>query len=1226
MAMNSVNPSQLGKYLDGFVPDPMADISETLQKALFLARHLQERATALQTPQEYRQQAELDRMLQHPEDKATLVQITDQAFRSSVPHRVADQLIHILDVQGIPRFFSRFDRAMLRGFQSFGGYLPGVAVPLVKEKMHHETANVILPAEREMLTEHLQRRRKEGVRMNVNYLGEALLGEEEAERRLKAYQQALQLPEIEVISVKISTIYSQISPLAREHTIDQLCDRMELLYLASAKTPYVRRDGQQVPKFVYLDMEEYRDLQLTAEVFMRTLDRPGLETIGAGIALQAYIPDSYAVQKRINDWARQRVAAGGHPVTIRLVKGANMEMEQVEASIRGWPQAPFRTKVATDANFKRMLHQGLEAENLAAVRLGVASHNLFDVAYALVLAEERKALDRVQFEMLEGMANHQRRALFEVAQNLLLYAPACYQRDFIHAIGYLIRRLDENTGEENFLRHTFKLKVDSSQWRELERGFLDSFAYIQKLTDDPRRIQNRGSENPVTGVSAAEFKNEPDTDFSLLPNVQWAESLIDSWSDRHGNRATDIPLVIDGRDIYDDRTTAACFDPSRPDVVVGRYRPAVDADIQTAVGCAKSDPDHWRSRTPRERAELLRAAALQIRAARADLMGAALADAGKTLTESDPEVSEAVDFVEFYSRTAERYQTDARWQTNGKGVVAVVPPWNFPIAIPCGGVAAALAAGNTVILKPASDAVLPAYVLCQCFWRAGISKRVLQFAPCSGSGAGQTLVTHDDVDVVILTGGTETALSMLSHKPQMNLLAETGGKNATIVTAMSDRDLAIKNVLHSAFSHSGQKCSATSLLILEQEVYDDPQFRRTLCDAVESLHVGSAWDLKTKVGPLIRPPSGVLETAFKELEPGESWAVMPHPSPDNPHLYSPAVKWDVRPGSFTHNTEFFGPVLGVMKARNLDEAIHFVNATGYGLTSGLESLDDREQAIWRDAIRAGNLYINRPTTGAIVLRQPFGGMGKSAFGPGIKAGGPNYVVPLMDWRDPPPSSADKSMPLEVDDEHVAALCEYVGTAAVDEHDVRAADIRRLTAAVESYAAAMADEFGVAHDDFELIGQDNFRRYLPAGAIRIRVESGDSWFDVFARVVAAKLAGCRSTVSYPPDVDDATMNQLHDATEQWAGAVEFVEESDDRLATIVAAGQTDRLRYAAADRVSMIVRSAAAQAGVFIADAPVLAQGRIELLWYLREQSISHDYHRYGNLGGRSSESRKSKPL
>ncbi|HMP07621.1 MAG TPA: proline dehydrogenase family protein, partial [Lacipirellulaceae bacterium] len=306
---------------------PLAD--DAVEQAVDLARRLQQRAGELQTAAERRQQAELDRMIQSPRDKATLVEITDQAFRAQRSPRAADQLVHILDVQGVPRFFSALDRTLLRGFQSFGSYLPGVAMPLVREKMHQETANVVLPAEEELLREHLQQRRAAGLRMNVNLLGEALLGEAEARRRLQAYLAALQRPEIEVVSVKISTIYSQISPLARTHTVEVLCDRLELLLRAAAKGRFTRADGSVVPKFVYLDMEEYRDLEITAEAFVRTLDRPGLEQAAAGIALQAYVPDSFAVQRRLTEWARQRVARGGAPVTIRLVKGANMEMERV---------------------------------------------------------------------------------------------------------------------------------------------------------------------------------------------------------------------------------------------------------------------------------------------------------------------------------------------------------------------------------------------------------------------------------------------------------------------------------------------------------------------------------------------------------------------------------------------------------------------------------------------------------------------------------------------------------------------------------------------------------------------------------------------------------------------------------------------------------------------------------------------------------------------------------
>jgi len=1172
--------------------------TDLIDRAVSLAAKLQLRATELQTTAERHQQAELDRMLQTPSDKATLVQLTDQAFRAKSAERVADQFTHILDVQGVPRFFSPLDRAMLRGFQAFGDWLPGVSVPMVKEHMRQETANVILPAEPAVLGGHLRQRTAQGVRMNVNFLGEAILSEAEAERRLTLYLEALQLPETEVFSVKISTLYSQMSPIAREHTIAILCDRLERLYRSADHVRFTRGDGKRVPKFIYLDMEEYRDLSLTCEVFMRTLDRRGLEHTGAGIALQAYIPDSYCWQQRLNEWARQRVSNGGASITIRVVKGANMEMERHEASIKGWPQAPYESKLDTDANYKRMMHEGFKPENFAAVRLGIASHNLFDVAYALVLAVENGAMDRVQFEMLEGMANHQRRALFEEAQNLLLYAPVCHKEHFLSAIGYLIRRLDENTGPENFLRHTFKLVPGSEDWKELERGFRASFDRIETLRDAPRRTQDRpnkvvqgfspdSSPQNATMLLRAKaphyFVNEPDTDWSLPHHAEWAQSIVTAWKDRR----VEVPLVIEGAEVFDERLIPDCRDPSRPNVIVGHYRQANSEDINQAVECAARDDDGWRALAPEARQGVMRKVAQEFRKARADLMGAALANCGKTLAESDPEVSEAVDFVEFYAGSARAFFDLPGITAKGKGVVVVVSPWNFPIAIPCGGVAAALAAGNTVILKPASDAVLPAWELCRCFWRGGVSRKTLQFVPCSGGKKGAQLARHPQVNAVILTGGTETALTMLRAKPDLPLSAETGGKNATIITALADRDLAIKNVLHSAFSHAGQKCSATSQLLLEAEVYDDPEFKRTLVEAAESISVGSSWNLPTKMGPLIKPPSGDLETALLTLESGESWALMPRKINGNDCLWSPGIKWGVQPGSYTHLTEFFGPVLGVMRFENLHDAIALVNQTGYGLTSGLESLDNREQAEWKAGIRAGNLYINRGTTGAIVLRQPFGGMGKSAFGPGLKAGGPNYVAQFMEFEEK--RNAEFGM--------------------------------RIDEALAWYAAAWSEEFSREHDHFRLIGQDNVRRYLPVRNLRVRIHAEDTAFEVFARVAAARTAGCRITVSTPHGFASELIRRLHEATEGWSDAIVFIEESDDELAGAVAQREADRVRYAASSRVPLVVRCAAAESQVYLADAPVLAEGRVELLWYVQEQSVSFDYHRYGNLGARSGEAR-----
>lgn len=1213
-------------------PSCSLDDKRLVQAALGLATLLQQRAGQLQTPQERRQQAELDRMLQHPEDKSTLTQITDQSFRSESAGRVVDQMVHILDVQGVPRFFSVFDQALLKGFQSFGEYLPGVAVPMVKEKMRKETANVILPAEHDKLAGHLRERSQEGLRMNVNFLGEAILGEQESRRRLDRYLAALQLPEIECVSIKISTLYSQISPIARKNSIRTVADRLELLYRAAAKETFLRSDGSRIPKFVYLDMEEYRDLNLTADIFMHTLSRKGMENVRAGIALQAYIPDSSLAQEAITQWAVERYRKGGSPITIRIVKGANMELEKVEASVRGWPQAPYRTKIETDANYKRMVRYGMRSENIEAAHLGIASHNLFDLAYAMILASSQQVLDHLQFEMLEGMANHQRRAMFELSKSVLLYAPACQREEFINAIGYLIRRLDENTGPDNFLRHAFKISVGGSTWQRLENGFLEAVERIDTVSIQPRRQQDRRvlPEQPPKPTRWQALVNEPDTDFSLVANSIWAQSIIDQWQPRCDSQATGIPLSIGNQELEGSGVLVESIDPSRPGTIAARYHQADESQIRASVDCAHQDPSGWRSLAPAERYGILRKVAQELRIARGDLIGAAIADAGKTIMESDPEVSEAIDFVEFYAQCALELQESDQFKAQPAGVVVVVSPWNFPIAIPCGGIAAALAAGNTVIMKPASDTVLPAFVMCQCFWRAGVPREALQFIPCSGSMAGKWMLSRPEINRVILTGGTETALAILDANPRLKLFAETGGKNATIVSGLSDRDLAIKNALHSAFSHAGQKCSATSLLLLEEEVFQNREFKEQFVDAIVSLRVGSAWELSTKMGPLIRPPAGDLLRGLKELEHGESWAVMPTQLGDNPCMFTPGVKWNTTEGSFTHMTELFGPVLGVMRFKNLPEAIRKVNATGFGLTSGLESLDDREQKIWREWIKAGNLYINRPTTGAIVLRQPFGGMGKSAFGPGAKAGGPNYVGTLMNFE---PSASDPvSMNAGRLPEHASlkAFWDQLDRssrllldlpAASDGRSMTAAHIAQLRSAILSFDAFARDELNVEKDHLKLIGQDNVTRYLPATPLRIRITSTDHPFDICLRALAANAAKCRAIMSYADGVHEATVAVLEKLTSEWAGRIEFLEETDDELIQAIEAGQVARLRFTDTQSVPENILRSANRHQVYVSDQTVSMVGRVELLRYVMEQSISFDYHRYGNLGPRSPEKR-----
>jgi RHH-type proline utilization regulon transcriptional repressor/proline dehydrogenase/delta 1-pyrroline-5-carboxylate dehydrogenase len=1188
------------------------------EKAAARAEDWQKRANQLLTSEEKAIQEQMHRLLTHPLDKVILTKLIDQSFRSHDSGRVADQVNSILRQNGVPDFFSRVERLLMQMFMGLGRHFPALSVPKMIAKMRENSSRAIIPGESEPLHAHLEKRRQQGVRMNINHLGEAVLGEDEARSRLDTYIADMKDPAVEYISVKISTIYSQISSLAFEHSVGILVERLSELYDFAKRHTYTRSDGSAVPKFVNLDMEEYRDLEITTEAFIRTLDREAFKDYSAGIVLQAYLPDSHAIQRRLTEWALQRVAAGGSPIKLRIVKGANMEMELVESSQFNWPLAPYDNKFEVDANYKRMVAYGMQPDRIRAVNLGIASHNLFDLAFAYELGREHEVSRYFYFEMLEGMADHVRRALREKAGDVLLYAPVATRDQFINAIAYLIRRLDENTGEENFLRYACNLKTGSDHWRFLKDQFMTACRGMDRAGSRPHRIQDRGRETfpeTVGTYHEGRFVNEPDTDWSLKTNRQWAEAVRDKWCVGAGAAPATVPLVVDGQEVFEGRQVSECVDKSRIDarVCVARYALGNAADAEQAVATAKADPDGWREKTHAQRHEVLSGVAMALRGMRGDLMGAAAANTGKTFVEADVEISEAIDFAEYYPFATREIAERPNLSARGKGVGLVVSPWNFPIAIPCGGIVAALAAGNTVIFKPASDAVLVAWQLCQAFWQAGVSRQTLQFLPCSGSSVGPVLVGHPDVDFVILTGGTDTGLQMLAQKPGLLLSAETGGKNATIVTAMADRDQAIKNVLHSAFSNCGQKCSATSLLILEKEVYQDDNFKRQLVDAARSLKVGSAWGFENKLGPLIQPPSGDLKRALVQLEPGESWALEPKMVDGNPYLWTPGIKYGVQAASTTHMTEFFGPLLGVMCADHLDHAIELVNQTPYGLTSGIESLDTREQAYWKDRVQAGNLYVNRGTTGAITLRQPFGGMKKSALGPAVKAGGPNYTALFMDFTE---TGYPADGPINADSE----LLRLIQQLEIKRHwgafgDL-SADLYRTVRAVKSLLVNYERHFGCDNEYFHLRGQDNILRYLPVGAVVVRLHPDDTLFEALVRIAAAWVARNRVEISLPTEMSGAVVDFL-DSVEgrQLRGPAPLVRESDGEL--IRRMPNVDRIRYAAPDRVPGPVLAAAAKIGFYIARAPVMMEGRIELIHYTRNQSICDSYHRYGNLGERA---------
>lgn len=1112
------------------------------------------------TDEERKEQHKYAVMVQRPQDKKFLVKMLDESSQIRDSKKLAARIKTLIDQYGVPEFFNNRDAFLFKMYQSFGHHFDFIAIPIIKKRLRSDTSKVILNEARPKLTEHLATRNKQKIGQNVNLLGEVVLGNGEADHRYHHYLEALEAPDINYISVKISGIYAQTHALNYEESFPELVRRMSALYKKAIDFPYIDEQGNKHNKFVNLDMEEYKDSHFTLRLFKEVLSKPEFKNFTAGIVIQAYLPDAKEFQEDLLKFAKERVAAGGAPLKMRLVKGCNLEMETVVSSLRGWPN-PIRTsKTEVDSNYLHILETALKPENAKALHVGVASHNLFTIAYAYLLSQKLGSTDYMTFEMLEGMADHVWRAQAQLGNHVILYAPVVKDEHFLNAVSYLVRRMDENTAPDNFLTHSFNLKPGTEAWDFLEKQFEEAYNMMDQLEHAATRTQNRLAEY-IPLAPADELENEADTDFDLPINQEWVRRIVAKWKKSSTDTPEIIPLQIGDETLVTEKRHKYMDRCQDDEVCVCEMSQADSDQVKLILDIADKDPAGWRKTTIEERHKLMYDASNNLAKMRGDLIGCMCAVTGKTIVEGDVEVSEAVDYARFYTTTMRKFTKIANIEIKAKGAILVISPWNFPCAIPVGGIVAALAGGNTVILKPATVAAPVAWLFAKAFWDAGVPKEALQVI-ITDRPALKVLTTDPAIQHIVLTGGTETAQNIANANPATPLSAETGGKNAIILTASGDRDHAIMNIVHSAFGNAGQKCSACSLLLVERSVYEDKDFQSKMKDAATSLKVGSVWNVGNVVGPMITNKNDKLLQAMT-LEKGESWLVAPKFLDKHKYILAPTIKWDVKPGNFSFDTELFGPMLSVACIENLKEGVDLVNGLDYGLTSGLQSLDESEQKYWKDNIMAGNLYINRSITGAIVNRQPFGGMKLSAFGGGVKAGGPNYCACFVNITDKPDSKTDY---------------------------------------ISSYAKAYSEEFAHARDINKLYGEQNAFRYLPLKNMALRLFKGDSSEHAKMIALAAKTCGTPLTISF--DVDDDRTADLANT-----GAVLKKESLD---AFITSMQNYERIRTCGSD-IPMEVYKAAAKINKYIATAPPVKEGRVELIHYIKEQSITFEYHRYGSI-------------
>jgi RHH-type transcriptional regulator, proline utilization regulon repressor / proline dehydrogenase / delta 1-pyrroline-5-carboxylate dehydrogenase len=843
--------------------------------------------------------------------------------------------------------------------------------------------------------------RYRGVGFTADLLGEAVISEAEAEAyqatcidlvkglapRLAAMPEEPRLdrsPFGPIPRVNLSLKLTSLTP-----RFDALYDRSTTARVADRLRPILRvaRENQA---FVNVDMEQYSHKDLTYAIFREVLTEPEFrDWSDVGIVAQAYLPEAEGDLRKMEEWVTER----GTPITIRLVKGAYWDFEVTHARQMGWPVPVYLKKWQSDASFERCAR--FLMENHERLRPALGSHNIRSLSHAMAAAEAFHVPgDAYEVQMLHGMGEPIERALVARGRRVRVYTP---YGAMLPGMAYLVRRLLENTSNESFLKASFA-----------------SGAEIEELLRDPEEVGAMflsKRRTPPAPTPLPRFQNEPLTDFTRPDARAKMQEALDDVRDELYGKPLPCPIMLDGRE-HNTPAIDVVKAPGDQTIDVSMASRASAEVASQAVTAARRAFETWSNTPPRQRADVLLRVASNFRRDRFRLAAIEVYECGKPWREADGDVAEAIDFCEFYAREMirldEPQRRDVPGETNAierisRGVVVVIPPWNFPLAIPTGMVAAAIVAGNAVILKPAEQSTAIAFQLYEAFREAGLPPGVLQLLPGPGEIVGQALVDDPRIDLIAFTGSRAVGLEINRRasdtKPEQDhvkrVIAEMGGKNALIIDDDADLDEAVVGVLQSAFGYAGQKCSACSRAIVLEGVYD--AFVARLAEAAKAIPVGPPEDPETVVGPVIDSDAKARILRFGAIARREGRVV--HAADvgelaDKGHYVGPMIVADVEPSARIAEEEVFGPILAVIKASDLDDALKIANGTQYALTGGLYSRSPANIAKVKRALRVGNVYINRPITGALVDRQPFGGFKLSGIG-GSKAGGSSYLEEFL---------------------------------------------------------------------------------------------------------------------------------------------------------------------------------------------------------------------------------------
>jgi len=939
----------------------------------------------------------LEWAMSHPSFRTQLFRFVDVFPATTDDADVLRHLNEYFDGAEIPRVFD-----LGLGVADHMPFGPATAATLARRNIARVAEQFIVGTGPIDAVAGLERLWRQGSAFTVDLLGEKTVTEDEADRYATRVGELLGVlgeatrrwpaddglerddlgPLARVnVSVKPTALASRLAPLTEDEGLDQ----------AKSRLRPILRQARDAGAFVNLDMEHYEVKDLTLRLFRETLGEAEFADLEAGVVVQAYLKDS------LEDLADLVAlsASRPRPLTVRLVKGAYWDTETVVARAEGWPVPVFEHKDQTDVSYERgtrLLH-----DHHGEVRAAFGSHNLRSLAYAVAYARSQGIPDEgYEVQMLHGMAEPVHEAVRRLGLRLRVYAPV---GDLVPGMSYLVRRLLENTANESFVRQRF-----------VEGRGLDEVLEPPEVDNLPGPEPSPASRPPSDAAGPGSFRHEPLAEWRRADARAGFAAAV-SRAARVGLGAR-VPAVIDGRPVATAGEIVS-VDPADPSTTVAVSAASGTAEADAALEVARQAWPAWRRAPARERAAVLFRAAAWMRERRAELAALEVFEAGKPWKESDADVCEAIDFCEYYGRQALRLDAggdvlSAPGERNslayrGRGIGVVISPWNFPLAIPTGMVTAALVTGNAVLFKPAEQTPAVGARLVDALLAGGLPPGVLAFLPGAGEEVGAYLVEHPDVSFVAFTGSRHVGLQIVEaaavHRPGQRhvkrVVAEMGGKNALVVDADADLDQAVPIAVASAFGYAGQKCSAASRLVVHHSVHD--QLVDRLVGAARSLSVGHPMGPGVDLGPLIDADAHERVRSYVELAPSEGRVVLARTDlPELGYFVGPTIVTGVDPNGRLATEEIFGPVLAVQRAESFEHAVALANDTDYALTAGIVSRSPSHIRLATEELRAGNVYANRPITGAVVGHHPFGGYGMS--GVGSKAGGPDYLLQFVEPR------------------------------------------------------------------------------------------------------------------------------------------------------------------------------------------------------------------------------------